>query len=50
MTTGAVDEASQLLSLIEAHEDSTDQAVGTVIADARYGNASNLIELGSFGK
>src|SRR5215469_5479183 len=43
-TTGAVDEASQLLGLIEAHEDSTDQAVRTVIADARYGNASNLIE------
>ena len=43
-TTGAVDEASQLLNLIEAHEDSTDQAVRTVIADARYGNASNLIE------
>ena len=43
-TTGAVDEASQLLRLIEAHKDSTDQAVRTVIADARYGNASNLIE------
>jgi hypothetical protein len=43
-TTGAVDEASQLLRLIEAHEDSTDQAVRTVIADARYGNASNLLE------
>jgi transposase len=43
-TTGAVDEASQLLGLIEAHEDSTDQAVRTVIANARYGNASNLIE------
>ena len=42
-TTGAVDEASQLLGLIEAHEDTTDQAVRTVIADARYGNVSNLI-------
>ena len=42
-TTGAVDEASQLMGLIEAHEDTTDQAVRTVIADARYGNVSNLI-------
>jgi transposase len=42
-TTGAVDEASQLMGLIEAHEDSTDQAVRTVIADARYGSVSNLI-------
>jgi transposase len=42
-STGAVDEASQLLGLIEAHEDTTDQAVRTVIADARYGSVSNLI-------
>ena len=42
-TTGAVDEASQLLGLIEAHEDITEQGVRTVIADARYGNVSNLI-------
>jgi transposase len=42
-TTGAVDEASQLMGLIESHEDSTDQAVRTVIADARYGSVSNLI-------
>ena len=42
-TTGAVDEASQLLELIEAHEDTTDQAVRIVIADARYGSVSNLI-------
>jgi transposase len=34
-TTGAVDEGVRLLALIEAHEDITDQAVGTVIADAR---------------
>jgi transposase len=43
ITTGAVDEASQLMGLIEAHEDTTDQAVRTVIADARYGSVSNLI-------
>jgi len=42
-TTGAVDEASQLLGLIEAHEDTTEQAVRIVIADARYGSVSNLI-------
>src|SRR3984885_12357700 len=42
-TTGAVDEASQLAALIEAHEDTTEQAVRTVIADARYGSVSNLI-------
>jgi IS5 family transposase len=42
-TSGAVDEATQLLGLIEAHEDITEQAVGTVIADARYGSVSNLI-------
>jgi hypothetical protein len=42
-TTGAVDEASQLLGLIEAHQDTTDQAVQTVIADARYGSVNNLI-------
>ena len=42
-TSGAVDEATQLLRLIEAHQATTGQAVGTVIADARYGNVSNLI-------
>jgi transposase len=43
-TTGAVDEASQLQGLIEAHEDTTGQGVQTVIADARYGSVSNLID------
>jgi len=43
-TTGAVDEASQLQGLIEAHEDTTDKEVQTVIADARYGSVSNLID------
>jgi transposase len=42
-TTGAVDEATQLLGLIEAHQNTTGQGVRTVIADARYGNVSNLI-------
>src|SRR5260370_35374611 len=37
-TTGAVDEASQLQGLIEAHEDRTGQGEQTVIADARYGS------------
>ena len=43
-TTGAVDEGAHLLALIEAHEDVTDQLVGTVIADSRYGSVANLIE------
>jgi transposase len=42
-TAGAVDEATQLFGLIEAHQDTTGQAVRTVIADARYGSVSNLI-------
>jgi hypothetical protein len=32
-----------LFGLIEAHQDTTGQAVRTVIADARYGSVSNLI-------
>jgi Transposase DDE domain len=43
-TTGAIDEGARLLALVEAHEDITDQAVGTVIADSRYGCVANLIE------
>jgi hypothetical protein len=43
-TTAAIDEGARLLALIEAHEDITDQAVGTVIADSRYGCVANLIE------
>jgi transposase len=43
-TTGAIDEGARLLALIEAHEDITDQAIGTVIADSRYGSVANLIE------
>jgi IS5 family transposase len=43
-TTGAVDEGARLLSLIEAHEDITEQRVRTVIADSRYGSVGNLIE------
>jgi transposase len=42
-TAGAVDEATQLFGLIEAHQDTTGQEVRTVIADARYGSVSNLI-------
>ena len=44
-TTGAVDEASQLLGLIEAHEDTTYEAVQTVIADARYGSAQKVNQI-----
>jgi hypothetical protein len=43
-TTGAVDEGARLLALIEAHQDVTEQAVKTVIADARYGSVSNLVQ------
>jgi transposase len=43
-TTGAVDEGARLLALIEAHQDVTGQAVGTVIADSRYGSVANLLE------
>src|ERR1700677_193990 len=42
-TTGAVDEATQLLGLIEAHQNTTGQGVRTVIADPRYGNVGALI-------
>jgi hypothetical protein len=48
-TTGAVDEGVRLLALIEAHEDITDQVVGTVIADARYGSVDNLLKCQKFG-
>jgi transposase len=43
-TTGAVDEGHRLLALIEAHEDTTDRAVRTAIADSRYGSIGNLVE------
>ena len=43
-TTGAVNEGARLLTLIEAHEDITEQRVRTVIADSRYGRVGNLIE------
>jgi Transposase DDE domain len=43
-TTGAVDEGARLLALIEAHEDITDQAVRTALADSRYGSVANLVE------
>jgi transposase len=47
-TTGAVDEAARLLSLMEAHEDITGQGAQTVIADARYGSVHNLIACQKF--
>jgi hypothetical protein len=42
-TTGAIDEGARLLALIEAHEDTTEQAVRTAIVDSRYGRVGNLI-------
>jgi DDE family transposase len=43
-TTGAIDAGTRLLALIEAHEDITEQAVRTAIADSRYGSLGNLID------
>ena len=44
-TTGAIDEGSQLLELIEKHEQLTAARTKVAVADARYGNTANLIAL-----
>jgi hypothetical protein len=44
LAVGLVTAASWLLALIEAHEDTTDQAVRTAIADSRHGSIGNLVE------
>ena len=44
-TTGAIDEGSQLLELIEKHEQLTAATTKVAVADARYGNTANLIAL-----
>ena len=44
-TTGAVDEASELIELIERHERVTAAKTKVAIADSRYGNTANLIAL-----
>ncbi len=44
-TTGAIDEASQLIELIERHERLTASKTRVAVADSRYGNTANLIAL-----
>ena len=44
-TTGAVDEASELIGLIERHERVTAAKTKVAVADSRYGNTANLIAL-----
>ena len=44
-TTGAIDEGSQLMELIEKHEQLTAATTKVAVADARYGNTANLIAL-----
>jgi aldehyde:ferredoxin oxidoreductase len=44
-TTGAVDEASELIELIERHERVTAAKTKVAVADRRYGNTANLIAL-----
>ena len=44
-TTGAVDEASELIELIERHERVTAAKTKVAVADSRYGNTANLIAL-----
>jgi transposase len=44
-TTGAIDEGSQLVELIEKHEQLTAAKTKVAVADSRYGNTANLIAL-----
>ena len=44
-TTGAIDEASELIELIERHERVTAAKTKVAVADSRYGNTANLIAL-----
>ena len=44
-TTGAMDEASELLDLIEKHERVTASMTKVAVADSPYGNTANLIAL-----
>ena len=44
-TTGAIDEASELIALIERHERVTAAKTKVAVADSRYGNTANLIAL-----
>ena len=44
-TTGAIDEASELLELIAGHEQLTASKIRVAVANSRYGNTANLIAL-----
>ena len=44
-TTGAIDEGSQLMELIEKHEQLTAAKTKVAVADSRYGNTANFIAL-----
>ena len=44
-TTGAIDEASELIKLIERHERLTAAKTKVAVADRRYGDTANLIAL-----
>jgi transposase len=43
VTPGAVDEGSQMDSLIERHEANTNTSVDTIVADSQYGTKENLL-------
>jgi hypothetical protein len=42
-TTGAIDEASELIDLIERHERFAALKAKVAVADSRYGNTANLL-------
>jgi len=44
-TTGAVDEATELIALLEQSQENTGRSPGVAVADSRYGHSANFIEL-----
>jgi transposase len=48
-TTGAVDEATQLLPLLAQSQDHTGRAAHVAVADSRYGHSANFIALARRG-
>jgi transposase len=44
-TTGAVDEATELIALLEQSHENTGRSPGVAVADSRYGHSANFIEL-----
>lgn len=43
VTAGEVNEANRLMSLIDAHQENTDQTVKTAVADSKYGTIENYL-------